>query len=103
MTLFRFLVYNDEIQHGRWLRVCAEGSMAGQCRACGGDLRPEEPFEHERRFDYEASCIACGHTVLAPGGRVLPGSGRHSQAPREWWEQRPTRLKNTREAGRAAA
>lgn len=106
MALHRFLVYNDEIQHGRWLRACAEGTFVGQCRyrSCDGDLRPEDPVEHERRFDYyEASCSACGHVVAAPDGRVLPGSSLHSEFPRDWWEKRTERLIAARAARRGAA
>lgn len=101
--LYRFMVSADYIVHGRWLRACAEGNWVGECRTCGGYLRPEEPEEHDRRFDYEASCTTCGHIILAPDGRVLASSSLHSDAPRDWWEKRPERLAAAKAARGGAA
>lgn len=95
----RHLVHDDEIDHGRWLRACAEGTLVGECRTCGGYLRPLPPAEISRdRFDYEAECIACGKSINAPRGRVLRRSGRHSEMPGGWLEQRNRALKRSGEA-----
>lgn len=96
--LYRFVVYDDYIQHGRWLRARAEGSWVGECRTCGGYLAPEEPWEHNHRTDYEAACIKCGHVVMAPNGRVLRESGRHSQMPGDWWDKRLAALRASKGA-----
>lgn len=95
----RTLVYDDEITHGRWLRACAEGSMVGECRTCGGYLRPYPPSEQPSgEYDYEAECITCTKSILAPRSRVLRRSTRHGEMPGGWWEQRTTRLKTTVQA-----
>jgi hypothetical protein len=74
---------NGEIDHGAWLRACnqAPREHVGTCRHCGGLLRPRHPWQLGQRFDYEAVCLACGHGICAPGGRVLARSGRASERP----------------------
>ena len=87
---------DDQVDHGRWMRACAEGGFVGQCRLCGGYLRPLRPHEVTgHRTDYEAQCInsACEHSVLAPGGRTQRRSAQHSEAPAGWWDHRTQRLK----------
>lgn len=70
--LFRAVHNGTEIIHAVWQRTCAEGGFVGSCRRCGGFLAPQRPQERTPGvFDYEAACTA-GHTVCAPGGRILP-------------------------------
>jgi hypothetical protein len=87
----------DAIDHGKWLRACAEGKLVGTCRWCGHYLKPEAPAEMAGRFDYEATCVndfrsgvdpetgywvaGCGKTVVMPGGRVFRKSTRDRERP----------------------
>jgi len=88
----RHLIADDHIDHHRWMRICSEGGIAGECRTCGAYLHPHHPTEHDGRFDYEAECPN-GHTINAPGGRVLARSSAHSHMPGGWWERRTRALK----------
>lgn len=93
--LYRSVVpRGDEVDHGRWMRACAEGSFVGECRHCGGYLRPRHPEEHGGRTEYEATCVTCSAGVLAPNARTLRRSSRHTEQPGGWWDARTHRLKN---------
>lgn len=93
---YRHLVTFDEVNHGQWMRACAEAAAVGECRICGAHLNPRYPDQRSSgRFDYEATCANCGQTYTAPGGRVLRRSSAHGEAPAGWWEARTQRLKNT--------
>lgn len=88
--LWQRFVDGDQVAHGAWLRACAEHTFVGTCRVCGDYLTPAYPEQLDGRTDYEARCRSerCGHTVVAPGGRLLRRSSRHSQMPAGWWDHR---------------
>jgi hypothetical protein len=73
--LWRRHVTNSTIDHAAWLRARSEGQPVGTCRQCGDHLLPETPNDHNGRLDYTATCRSCDASLLAPGGRVMRGSG----------------------------
>lgn len=77
----RFLDGNGNIEHGQWLRACAEGQPVGTCRRCGSTLIPRRPDQiNDKRTDYEADCHneACARVFNAPGGRVKRPDSRRA-------------------------
>lgn len=78
----------DLIDSGQWSRAKAASEFVGECRNCGGYLLPGSIIQVGRIEWYEARCVACGHEVAAPGGRILRRSARWSEQPANWWEQR---------------
>jgi hypothetical protein len=82
-SLWTRFVDNGRIEHGAWLRACAEGGFVGTCRLCGSYLRPRHPEQHGTRTDYEAVCVSasCEHIVLCVGGRTLARSSQRSERP----------------------
>jgi len=58
-----------------WDRAVACHELVGNCPACGGVLhaiedRPVVLPHPGYRIDYTARCGACGHEIVAPGGRL---------------------------------
>jgi hypothetical protein len=74
---------NGRVDHGLWLRTCAEGGFVGTCRICGDYVRPSHPAEVGTRTDYEYACrsTTCGQTYLSVGGRTLTRSSRRAERP----------------------
>jgi hypothetical protein len=77
----------------KWNRARADGSYVGTCRCCGGYLRPEPTDAYPDSPDnatawYGAVCERCGHEFVAPDGKVLQRSARHSQMPRTFLRTR---------------
>jgi hypothetical protein len=83
--LWKRFVDEHHINHGAWLRACAEGAWVGTCRHCGDYLIPRQPQQIGERWDYEAHCrspvreshvdgrrvvTGCGQILCAPGGRL---------------------------------
>ena len=93
--LWKRFVDDGRINHGAWLRACAEGTWVGTCRRCGDYLVPLQPAERGRgHWEYEAACrtpavlstvdgvrraSGCGKTICAPGGRTLHRSSLLSE------------------------
>lgn len=70
--LWRRFVEDGAINHGQWMRACAEGGFVGEC-PCGDYLMPRRPEQvGSRRVDYSAVCRSggCDKEVCAPGGRL---------------------------------
>jgi hypothetical protein len=79
-----------KIHHTAWLRAHAAGDIVGNCRICNGHLHTLPMTEPHGRppvatdaGGYEARCIECGQTYLAPRGRVLRRSSRLAERGRE--------------------
>lgn len=82
---------------GAWNRARADRSYVGTCRNfpnCGGYLIPEPTDAYPPSPDevcatwYGAVCKACGQEFVAPDGKVLKRSARHSQMPRQFLRTR---------------
>jgi hypothetical protein len=76
-----------------WNRARADRSYVGTCRMCGGYLIPEPSDAYPESPDtaivwYGAVCRACGREFVAPDGKVLQRSARHSQMPRTFLRTR---------------
>lgn len=88
-------------------RARAEGTFVGTCRHCGGFLWPEPTDEPAPGDDissvtewYVFTCVrsrddkgqpdgvGCGHEFVAPDGKVLQRSARHSRMPRTFLRTR---------------
>lgn len=94
--LFARVIADDKlhIDLGAWNRARAEGAFVGQCRHCGGYLRPEPTSAYPSSPDdicehwLGAVCIDCGHEWVAPNASVLQRSARHSRMPRTFLRTR---------------
>lgn len=86
--LWRRVIVDDEIDVPAWNRLRAERGLVGTCRLCGGHLSPISVERYAGVDWYEAICLLCGKEIVAPDGRTLRRSGRHSEMPPGWWEQR---------------
>jgi len=88
----------DTINHAAFLRAHAAGDIIGTCRTDGGPLHPVAAYELNQVWWYEYECVTCRHTYLAPGGRILHRSSRHSEMTPGAWEARERRLRDQRKA-----
>lgn len=82
-----------------WRRAVGAGTIVGTCRqpsgagCCDGYLRALQPYDIGKHRWYEAECMKCGASVVAPHGKVLLNSGRASEQPdgmsyrREQWRK----------------
>lgn len=81
-----------------WRRAVGAHAIVGTCRqkhgagCCDGYLRPLQPYDLGKHRWYEAECMKCGSSVVAPRGKVLMRSGLNSEQPdamarrREGWK-----------------
>lgn len=81
----------------KWNRARADRSYVGTCRNypnCGGYLVPEPTAAYPASPDdvcatwLGAVCNSCEHEFVAPDGKVLQRSARHSQMPRTFLRTR---------------
>jgi hypothetical protein len=90
--LWQRVTTRDGVDAASWEQARRERGYVGTCRVCGGYLVPRPPYWVGHVEWYEAQCLACGREVVAPGGRRLRRSSRHSEMPPGWWELRAAQM-----------
>lgn len=65
----RMTIGFGEISHIAWLDALDTRQPVGNCTACGGLMRPDQPYEAARRMHYPAWCASCGREVEGKGPR----------------------------------
>lgn len=82
-----------------WRRAVGAKQIVGTCRrkhgagCCDGYMRALQPYDLGKHRWYEAECMKCTQSVVAPRGKVLMRSGLVSEqsdampARREGWKR----------------
>lgn len=81
---------NGTINTTAWNRAVEGGEHVGSCRHCGGYLLGDPTHQSGQITWYGGHCtnLQCGRDFGAPNGEALRRSGRHSEMPGGWWENR---------------
>lgn len=84
----RFLTDDGSIHTRGWNYAVETGGHVGTCRSCGGYLKPAPTHQAGQITWYTAECLGCGGVIAAPNGQFLRRSGRYSEMPKDFRENR---------------